>query len=210
MRIQNNTQNCEARKSHLGDETSPILPMPPILVPFAIVSRDAMGEGVGSRPHDGPRPPPVRSSTAVSIQMTDDLLEELSKDVSPLASLVFHSARKQPRPRRITALLTSRWSNGSAALDSPGRAVVCGWGSHSCSWASVSSNLAGWDGCCSRANDFRFHQSLSIYYCQKPLSAPVGSCLIVFTSRMREEPVAAYKASHLNDELAVASASSWR
>ena len=62
-----------------------------------------MGEGVGSRPHDGPRPPPVRSSTAVLIQMTDDLLEELSKDVSPLASLAFHSARKQPRPRRISA-----------------------------------------------------------------------------------------------------------
>ena len=146
----------------------------------------------------------------VSIQMPDGLIEELSKDVFPLASLVLHSARKLPRLRRLTALLTNRWFNVSVALDSPGRAVVCGWGSHSCYWASVSSNLAGWDGCCSRANDFRFHQSLSIYYCQKPLSAPVGSCLIVFTSRMREEPVAAYKASHLNDELAVASASSWR
>jgi len=66
--------------------------------------------GVGSRPHDGPRPPPVRSSTAVSIQMTDDLLEELSKDVSPLASLVFHSARKLPRPRRIRR----RWQAGGS------------------------------------------------------------------------------------------------
>ena len=61
--------------------------------------------------------------------MLDGLIEELSKDVSPLASLVLHSARKQPRPRRITALLTNRWFNGSAALDPPGRAAVCGWGS---------------------------------------------------------------------------------
>ena len=95
-----------------------------------------MGEGVGSRPHDGPRPPSVRSSTAVSIQMPDGLIEELSKDVSPLASLVLHSARKQPRPRRLTALLTNRWFNGYAGHDPPGRAAVCGWGFLSCSWAS--------------------------------------------------------------------------
>src|SRR5208337_3797037 len=126
--FQNNTQNCEAREGHLGDETSPILPTPPILVPFALLGRDAMGEGVGSPPHDGPRPPPVRSSTAGSIQMLDGLLEKLSKDVFPLASLVLHSARKQPRPRRITALLTNRWFDGSAALDPPSRAAVCGRG----------------------------------------------------------------------------------
>ena len=136
VRFQNNTQNCEARKGHLGDEISPILPKPPILDPFALVVRCAEGEGVGSRPHERPRPPPVRSSTAVSIQMLDGLLEELSKDVFPLASLVLHSARKLPRPRRITALLTNRWFNGYAALDSPGRAVVRGWGFLSCSWAS--------------------------------------------------------------------------
>jgi len=62
VRIQNNTENCEARKGHLGDETSPILPTSPILDPFAIVSRAAMGEGVGSRPHAGPWPLSVRSS----------------------------------------------------------------------------------------------------------------------------------------------------
>ena len=55
-----------------------------------------MGEGVGYRPHAGPRPLSVRSSSAVSIQMPDGLIEELSKDVSSLASLVLHSARKQP------------------------------------------------------------------------------------------------------------------
>src|SRR5271166_6513085 len=60
--MQNNTQNCEARKGHLGDETSPILPTLPILVPFALVVRGAKGEGVGSRPHEGPRPLSVRSS----------------------------------------------------------------------------------------------------------------------------------------------------
>ena len=101
MRFQNNTQNCEARKGHLGDETSPILPTSPILVPFALVSRAAMGEGVGSRPHDGPRPPSVRSSHPVSIEMPDSLIEELPRDVSRLASLVLHSAGKQPRPRRL-------------------------------------------------------------------------------------------------------------
>ena len=78
-----------SRKGHLGDETPPILPMPPILVPFAIVSRDAMGEGVGSRPHDGPRPPSVRSSHPVSIKMPDSLIEELPRDVSRLASWCF-------------------------------------------------------------------------------------------------------------------------
>ena len=72
-----------------------------------------MGEGVGSRPHDGPRPPSVRSSHPVSIQMPDSLIEELSKDVSRLASLVLHSARKQPRPRRLTAVLKT---GGSTAL----------------------------------------------------------------------------------------------
>ena len=104
------------------------MPTPPILDPFAIVSQDAKGEGVGSRPHDGPRPPPVRSSTAVSIQMLDGLIEELSKDMSRLASLVLHSARKQPRPRKLTALLTNRWFNGYAGHDPPGRAAVCGLG----------------------------------------------------------------------------------
>ena len=39
--------------------------------------------------------------TPVSIQMPDSLIEQLSKDVSLLASLVLHSARKQPRPRRL-------------------------------------------------------------------------------------------------------------
>src|SRR5271165_5933564 len=39
-----------------------------------------------------------------------------TRDVFPLASLVLHSAGKKPRPRRLTAVLTSRWSNGSAAL----------------------------------------------------------------------------------------------
>ena len=71
-----------------------------------------MGEGVGSRPHDGPRPPPVRSSTAVSIQMLDGLIEELSKDEFSLASLVLHSARKLPRPRTITAVPINRSFNG--------------------------------------------------------------------------------------------------
>src|SRR5271166_2555691 len=52
--MQNNTQNCEVRKGHLGDETSPILPTSPILVPFALVSQDAKGEGFGSRPGRNP------------------------------------------------------------------------------------------------------------------------------------------------------------
>src|SRR5271157_2876553 len=39
-----------------------------------------------------------------------------TRDVFPLASLVLHSAGKKPRPRRLTAVLTSRWSNGYAAL----------------------------------------------------------------------------------------------
>ena len=129
MRIQNNTQNCEARKGHLGDKTSPILPTLPILVPFAIVSRAAMRESVGYRPHDGPRPPPVRSSTAVSIEMPDSLIEELRRDVSRLASLVLHSARKLPRPRRLTALPINRSFNGLVGHDPPGRAAVCGWDS---------------------------------------------------------------------------------
>ena len=46
----------------------------------------------------------------VSIQMLDGLIEELSKDEFSPASLVLHSARKQPRPRRITALLTNSMS----------------------------------------------------------------------------------------------------
>ena len=180
MRIQNNTQNCEARKGHLGDETSPILPTPPILVPFALVSRDAKGEGVGSRPHDGPRPPSVRSSTAVSIQMPDGLIEELSKDVFPLASLVLHSARKQPRPRRLTALLINRWFNGSAAHDPPGRAAVCGWG-FPLLFLGVGLINLGWLGWVFfAANDLRFDQSLFIQLCQEPLSALLGSCLIDF------------------------------
>src|SRR5208337_4969109 len=99
--FQNNTQNCEARDGHLGDETSPIVPTPPSLDPFALLGRDAMGEGVGSRPHDGPRPPSVRSSHPVSIEMPDSLIEELPRDVSRLASLVLHSAGKRPRPRRL-------------------------------------------------------------------------------------------------------------
>ena len=60
--------------------------------------------------------------------MPDGLIEELSKDMSRLASLVLHSARKQPRPRRLTALLTNRWFNGYAGHDPPGRAAVCGLG----------------------------------------------------------------------------------
>ena len=72
--------------------------------------------------------------TAVSIQMLDGLLEELSKDVFPLASLVLHSAGKQPRPRRLTALPINRSFNGFVGHDPPGRAAVCGWGSRSCSW----------------------------------------------------------------------------
>ena len=64
----------------------------------------------------------------VSIQMPDGLIEELSKDMSRLASLVLHSARKQPRPRKLTALLTNRWFNGYAGHDPPGRAAVCGLG----------------------------------------------------------------------------------
>ena len=66
--------------------------------------------------------------TPVSIQMPDGLIEELSKDMSRLASLVLHSARKQPRPRKLTALLTNRWFNGYAGHDPPGRAAVCGLG----------------------------------------------------------------------------------
>ena len=38
------------------------LPTPPILDPFALLGRDANGEGVGSRPHAGLRRPSVRSS----------------------------------------------------------------------------------------------------------------------------------------------------
>jgi hypothetical protein len=68
--------------------------------------------------------------------MLDGLIEELSKDEFSPASLVLHSARKQPRPRRITALLTNRRFKVSVALDSPGRAVVCGWDSQFYSWAS--------------------------------------------------------------------------
>ena len=79
--------------------------------------------------------------TPVSIQMPDGLIEELSKDVFPLASLVLHSARKQPRPRRLTAVPTNRWFNGSAAHDPPGRAAVCGWGFLSCSWGLLVSVL---------------------------------------------------------------------
>src|SRR5271157_1174522 len=66
--------------------------------------------------------------TPVSIEMPDSLIEELPRDVSRLASLVLHSAGKRPRPRRLTAVLTNRWFNGSAALDPPGRAAVCGLG----------------------------------------------------------------------------------
>ena len=66
--------------------------------------------------------------TPVSIQMLDGLIEELSKDVFPLASLVLHSARKLPRPRRLTAAPTSRWFNGFAGHHPPGGAAVCGWG----------------------------------------------------------------------------------
>src|SRR5271166_1335347 len=69
----------------------------------------------------------------VSIQMPDGLIEELSKDMSRLASLVLHSARKQPRPRKLTALPINRSFNGYAGLDPPGRAAVCGWGFLSCS-----------------------------------------------------------------------------
>ena len=38
---------------------------------------------------------------------------------------------------------TNRWFNVSVALDSPGRAAVCGWGFLSCSLASEMINL-GW------------------------------------------------------------------
>jgi hypothetical protein len=38
--------------------------------------------------------------------MLDGLIEELSKDVSRLVSLVLHSADKRPRPRRLTALIS--------------------------------------------------------------------------------------------------------
>ena len=72
--------------------------------------------------------------TPVSIEMPDSLIEELSKDVFPLASLVLHSARKLPRPRRLTALPINRWFNGFVGHDPPGRAAVCGWDSRSCSW----------------------------------------------------------------------------
>jgi len=61
--------------------------------------------------------------------MPDSLIEELPRDVSRLASLVLHSAGKQPRLRRLTAVLTNRWFNGYAGHDPPGRAAVCGWGS---------------------------------------------------------------------------------
>src|SRR5271157_187062 len=46
------------------------------------------------------------SHTPVSIEMPDNLIEELPRDVSRLASLVLHSAGKQPRPRRLTALIS--------------------------------------------------------------------------------------------------------
>ena len=88
-----------------------------------------MGKGVGFRPHAGPRPLSVRSSTAVSIQMLDGLIEELTKNEFSPASLVLHSAGKQPRPRRLMAVLTNRWFKGFVAHDPPGRAAVCGWGS---------------------------------------------------------------------------------
>jgi len=39
--------------------------------------------------------------------MPDGLIEELSKDEFSPASLVLHSAGKQPRPRRITAVLAN-------------------------------------------------------------------------------------------------------
>ena len=83
--------------------------------------------------------------TPVSIQMPDGLIEELPRDVSRLASLVLHSARKQPRPRRLTALPINRSFNGFVAHDPPGRAAVCGWGSRSCSWGVGLINL-GWLG----------------------------------------------------------------
>jgi len=56
--------------------------------------------------------------------MLDGLIEELSKDVFPLASLVLHSARKQPRPRKLTALPINRSFNGIVAHDPPGKAAV--------------------------------------------------------------------------------------
>jgi len=39
--------------------------------------------------------------TPVSIQMPDSLIEELPKEVFPLASFVLHSAGTQPRPERL-------------------------------------------------------------------------------------------------------------
>ena len=49
------------------------------------------------------------------------------------AILVHHSARKQPRPRRLTAVPTNRWFNGFVGNDPTGRTAVCGWGFLSCS-----------------------------------------------------------------------------
>src|SRR5271157_1752409 len=79
--------------------------------------------------------------------MSDGLIEKLSQAVPPLASLVLHSARKQPRPRRLTAVPTNRWFNDFVGNDPTGRAAVCGWGFLSCSWGllvSVLISLRNW------------------------------------------------------------------
>ena len=127
------------------------MPTPPILDPFAIVSQDAKGEGVGSRPHDGPRPPSVRSSHPVSIEMPDSLIEELPRDVSRLASLVLHSARKQPRPRKLRRC---RQTGGSTAMRD-----MTYLGEPQCAAGDSSLVPGGWadqpclDGCSSRSNN---------------------------------------------------------
>src|SRR5271157_6114858 len=99
----------------------------------------------------------------VSIQMPYGLIEELSKDVSPLASFVLHSAGTQPRPSRLRRC----WQ--TVGHEPPGRATVCGWGFLSCSWQSSWVNLADWDGCYSRADNLRVDQSFLIYKCQDAL-----------------------------------------
>ena len=125
----------------------------------------------------------VRSLSAVSIQVPDDLLEKLSKD--EFASLVLHSARNQPRPSRLTPVPTNRSLNSLVRPDPPGRASVCDWDS-----CLVPGNRAdqpwevGMYGLLGQMNFGSITIPLTID-CQEPLSALLCYCLMDCLPRTR-------------------------
>jgi len=122
--------------------------------------------------------------TPVSIQMLDGLLEKLSKEVFPLASCftLLASSRDQGGSRRcrqtggptavrhLTHLGEPQSAAGVPALVSDHRADQ--------PWLA---------GMVVLRRQLTFSSITSpIYYCQKPLSALVGYCLIDSSSRMRD------------------------